>query len=200
MELVALLRKKQHPLSEILLSSLQRGSHQAMEEIYQAYWSDIFDAALKKTGDEALAQDITQEIFISLWENHKTINLSSSLGAYLHGAVKYKVINYFRSGNLKAQHQTALSALMDEKETIAADDKLLLKELHLEVDSAIALLPEKMQMVFSMSRKQDKSIKEIASELDISVQTVKNQLSAALKLLKKSLSYIILITVLIGLT
>ncbi|WP_412468325.1 RNA polymerase sigma factor [Pedobacter sp. KLB.chiD] len=187
-------------MSETLLSSLRCGSHQAMAEIYQLYWEDIFDVALKKTGDEALAQDITQEIFISLWENRKTINLLSGLGAYLHGAVKYKVINSFRSGNLKAHHYMALSALTDEKDTITADNKLMLKELHLEVDAAIALLPEKMQQVFSMSRKQDKSIKEIASEMDISAQTVKNQISAALKLLKKSLSYILLMAVLIGLT
>lgn len=187
-------------MSETLLSSLQRGSHQAMEQIYQVYWADIFDAALKKTGDEAIAQDITQEIFISLWENRKTINLSGTLIAYLYGAVKYKVINYFRSGSIKEQHQTALTALMDEQHTAAADDKLILRELHLEVDAAIALLPEKMQMVFTMSRKQEKSMKEIAAELDVSVQTVKNQISAALKLLKKSLSYILLMAVLIGLT
>jgi RNA polymerase sigma factor (sigma-70 family) len=110
------------------------------------------------------------------------------------------VINYFRSGSVKAQHQTALTTLMDEQYTAAADDKLILKELHLEVDAAIALLPEKMKLVFSMSRKQEKSIKEIASELDVSAQTVKNQISAALKLLKKSLSYMLLIAALIGLT
>ncbi|WP_343524576.1 RNA polymerase sigma-70 factor [Pedobacter sp.] len=187
-------------MSKILLSSLQCGSHQAMEEIYRVYWEDIFDTALKKTGDEAIAQDITQEIFISLWENRKTINLSGNLGAYLHGAVKYKVINHFRSGSLKEQHHAALTVLMDEKHDAAADDKLLLEELHSEVDSAISLLPEKMQLVFSMSRKQEKSIKEIAAELDVSVQTVKNQISAALKLLKKSLSYILLIALLMGLT
>jgi len=171
-----------------------------MEKIYKAFWSDVFDAALKKTGDEALAQDITQEIFISLWENRTTLTITGNLGAYLHGAVKYKVINYFRSGDTKAQHQPALTALMETQHKVAADDKLILKELHLEVDAAIALLPEKMQLVFSMSRKQEKSIKEIASELDVSVQTVKNQISAALKLLKKSLSYILLIAALIGLT
>jgi RNA polymerase sigma-70 factor (family 1) len=171
-----------------------------MEQIYQVYWADIFDAALKKTGDEALAQDITQEIFISLWENRKTINLAGTLSAYLYGAVKYKVINYFRSGCIKEQHQTALKVLMDEQRIALADDKLILKELHLEVDAAIALLPEKMKLVFSMSRKQEKSMKEIAAELDISVQTVKNQISAALKLLKKNLSYMLLIAALIGLT
>jgi len=171
-----------------------------MAEIYQVYWADVFDVALKKTGDEALAQDITQEIFISLWENRKTINISATLSAYLYGAVKYKVINYFRSGSVKDQHQTAFAALIDEQHTATADDKIILKELHLEVDAAIALLPEKMQLVFSMSRKQEKSIKEIAAELNVSVQTVKNQISAALKLLKKNLSYILLIAVLIGLT
>ncbi|MBT2560763.1 RNA polymerase sigma-70 factor [Pedobacter sp. ISL-68] len=183
-----------------LFSSLQLGDHRAMEEIYQTYWENVFDAAFKKTGDEALAQDITQEIFISLWENRTAISLTGSLGAYLYGAVKYKVINYFRSGSIKEYHQTALKALMDEQHIAAADDKLILKELHLEVDAAIALLPVKMQLVFSMSRKQEKSIKEIALELDVSVQTVKNQISAALKLLKKSLSYILLIAALIGLT
>ncbi|WP_426328835.1 RNA polymerase sigma factor [Pedobacter sp. R-06] len=183
-----------------LFLSLQLGDHQAMEAIYRIYWEEVFDVALKKIGDESLAQDITQEIFISLWENRTAIDLKGSLGVYLYGAVKYKVINYFRSGSIKEHHQTALKVLMDEQHIAAADDKLILKELHLEVDAAIALLPEKMQLVFSMSRKQEKSIKEIASELDVSVQTVKNQISAALKLLKKSLSYILLIAALISLT
>ncbi|MGM9477439.1 RNA polymerase sigma factor [Pedobacter sp. GSP4] len=187
-------------MDKTLLSSLQRGNHRAMEEIYQIYWEDVFDTAFKKIRDEELAQDITQEIFISLWENRKTLQLSGSLGAYLHGAVKYKVINYFRSGTLKAQHHSALTILMDGQDTAAADDKVILKELHQELDAAIALMPEKMKQVFSMSRKQEKSIKEIASELGLSAQTVKNQISAGLKLLKKSLSYILLIAALIGLT
>ncbi|RZL42138.1 MAG: HTH domain-containing protein, partial [Pedobacter sp.] len=55
-------------------------------------------------------------------------------------------------------------------------------------------LPERMRLIISMSRKQDKSIKEIAAELNISAQTVKNQITAAMKLLRENLSYLLFIT------
>ncbi|WP_316804267.1 RNA polymerase sigma-70 factor [Pedobacter nototheniae] len=182
-----------------LLASLKNGTHSAMEQIYHSHWEQVFDAAFKKLGDEDLAQDITQEIFISLWENRTHLKIESNLSAYLHGAVKYKVINHFKSAALKDKQKTELALLMNEQFASATDGKLILSELNLEVEAAIELLPEKMRMVFSMSRKQEKSIKEIATELDISVQTVKNQISAAMKLLKKSLSYIAFLAVLLAL-
>ncbi|MNY77538.1 RNA polymerase sigma factor [compost metagenome] len=76
----------------------------------------------------------------------------------------------------------------------------MLKDLHQEVDEAMLDLPEKMRLIFSMSRKQEKSIGEISSELGISVQTVKNQLSAALKVMKKRLSYLLFLIICILLT
>ncbi len=172
----------------------------AMELIYHKHWETVFDAAFKKLGDEDLAQDLTQEIFISLWENRNQLKVENSLSAYLYGAVKYKVINHYRSAALKEKQIAALALLMNEEVAAATDSKLILNELNVEVEAAIALLPEKMRMVFSMSRKQEKSIKEIASELDLSAQTVKNHITAAMKLLKKSLSYSAFIAILIGIS
>ncbi len=57
-----------------------------------------------------------------------------------------------------------------------------------------------MRLIFSMSRKQEKSVKEISAELDLSVQTVKNQISSALKVLKKKLSYLLILAIYILLT
>ncbi|WGQ09551.1 RNA polymerase sigma-70 factor [Pedobacter gandavensis] len=178
-----------------LLSLLQRGEHKAMEDIYRYYWEEVLDAAYKRVRDEEIAQDICQEIFISLWENRENIQLKGSLSAYFMGAVKYRVINYFRSSQVKEKHQEDLRLLMMECAGLSAVQGMMLKELHQEVEEAIQELPERMRVIFSMSRQEEKTIREISEELDLSAQTVKNQLSSALKVMKKRLSYLLFMTI-----
>ncbi|MCX2453472.1 RNA polymerase sigma-70 factor [Pedobacter sp. PLR] len=178
-----------------LLSLLQRGSHQAMEDIYLRYWEDVLDAAYKRVQDEEIAQDICQEIFISLWENRESIQLKGALGAYFLGAVKYRVINYFRSSQIKEKHKEDLRLLIGAETELSAAQGLILKELQQQVDEAIQELPEKMRVIFSMSRQEEKSIREISEELNLSAQTVKNQISSALKVMKKRLSYLLTLAI-----
>lgn len=168
-----------------------------MEKIYHLHWEAVLDSAYKRVRDEEVAQDITQEIFISLWKNRERLNIEGSLAAYLQGAVKYKVINHFKSAIVKEKHQDDLSLLIGEQHFISAESPLLLKDLHKEIDEAILELPDKMRLIFAMSRKQEKTIQEISVELNLSVQTVKNQISAALKVLKKRLSYLLILSLLI---
>lgn len=181
-------------MSELLIASLKRDDSLAMEQIFGIYWEKVFDDAFRKVCNEDVAQDITQEIFISLWENRKSLELTGNLSGYLHGAVKYKVINYFRSNAIKEGHQAEFAVLMNQQHVSTADEILILRDTSKEVENALQSLPERMRLIISMSRKQDKSIKEIAAELNISAQTVKNQITAAMKLLRENLSYILFIT------
>ncbi|SER25611.1 RNA polymerase sigma-70 factor [Pedobacter rhizosphaerae] len=169
-----------------------------MEKIYHKHWEGVFDAAFKRIGDEDIAQDITQEIFISLWENREQLHVERSLAAYLHGAVKYRVINHFRSLAIREEHSTVFASLITDRDMATPDTRLLLHEMNTEVDAALAELPEKMRLVISMSRRQEKSVKEIATELDISVQTVKNHITAGMKILRKNLSYILFLAFLLS--
>lgn len=178
-----------------LISFLKKGDHKAMEDIYSLYWEEVLDSAYKRLRDEEVAQDITQEIFISLWENREKVQLTGTLRAYLEGAVKYRVINYFRSSAIKEKHKEDLSLLLRDDLEHSAENRLILKDLRQEVDEAMLDLPEKMRLIFSMSRKQEKSIGEISDELGLSAQTVKNQLSAALKVMRKRLSYLLLLMI-----
>lgn len=162
-----------------------------MESIYLRYWEEVLDAAYKRVRDEEIAQDICQEIFISLWESRERIQVNGPLAAYFAGAVKYRVINYFRSSQIKEKHKEDLLLLNYGQTELSAAQGIILKELHQELDEAIQELPEKMRLIFSMSRKEEKSIREIAEELDLSAQTVKNQISSALKVMKKKLSYLV---------
>jgi len=185
-------------LNNTLIDSLKINDHRAMDELFDLYWEFVFDAAFKKSGNEEVAQDITQEIFISLWENRMAIEITGSLTGYLYGAVKYRVINHFRAEAMRNGHHAELSYLMNLEQAKETDSALLLKDLSQDVEAALNRLPERMRLVVFMSRTQDRSIKEIAAELGISVQTVKNQITAAMKILRENLSYVLFIAFLLS--
>ena len=171
-----------------------------MENPYQTYWEDVLDTAFKRVRDEEVAQDITQEIFISIWENRERLNIEGSIEAYFKGAVKYKVINYFKSSMIKEKHKEDIALLTRDDTAASAENLLLLKDLNQQFDEALKDLPEKMRVIISMSRKQEKSIQEISAELNLSAQTVKNQISSALKLLREKLSYTLILIICMLLT
>lgn len=173
-----------------LIASLKQDEKAAMEIIYHTYWEQVFDTAFKRVGDEAIAQDITQDIFISLWEKRHTLEIHESLRAYLVGAVKYRVINYFKANVTKERYKEDFKALTGGISFLYPTSQLIVNEIRQELDEAIAVLPERMGLIFSMSRKQEKSNDEISAELNLSIQTVKNQLSAALKIIRKRLAYL----------
>lgn len=173
-----------------LMASLKKGEQAAMEIIYSTHWEQVFDTAFKRVGDEAIAQDITQDIFISLWEKRQTLEIQDSLSAYLMGAVKYKVINYFKSNITKERYKEDLMSLTGNISALNPTNQLIVNEIHHQLDEAIAELPERMGLIFTMSRKQEKSNDEISAELNLSIQTVKNQLTAALKIIRKRLAYL----------
>jgi RNA polymerase sigma-70 factor (family 1) len=174
-----------------LLLSLKQSEHSAMDGLFNTYWEFVFDAIFRKLGNEEVAQDLCQEIFISLWENRTTLQVEGSLSGYLYGAIKYKVINYIRLQASHSGHHQQLSYFMNQQTAPETDAGLMLKDLNRDVDAALAQLPDRMRLVISMSRKEDRSVKEIAAELGVSAQTVKNQITAAMKILRENLSYIL---------
>ncbi|WP_442588786.1 RNA polymerase sigma factor [Pedobacter sp. AW31-3R] len=188
------------PSASSLLASLKKGDHLAMEYLYQKYWEDVLDNAYKRLRDEEIAQDITQEIFISVWENRERLNIEGSIEAYFKGAVKYKVINYFKSAMVREKHKEDIALLTSNQSSSSAENMLMLKDLHKQFDDALEELPEKMRVIISMSRKQEKSIQEIAEELNLSAQTVKNQISSALKLIREKLAYTLILIICLLLT
>ncbi len=188
-------RTDMDPLATDLLISLKNGDHAAMEYLYRMYWEVVLDAAYKRVRDEEIAQDITQEIFISVWENREKLNIDSSLEAWLKGAVRYKVINYIKSAIVKEKYKEDILWLIDDQAVSPAENMLMLKDLNKQLDMAMMDLPERMRLIFSMSRKQEKSAQEISVELNLSMQTVKNQISAALRLLRKKLSYTLVLII-----
>ncbi len=175
---------KQYSEARLLLE-LQGGNHQAFEEIYKRYADKLIAIALKKTSDEDEAMDMVQELFLSLWKNRNTIQLNGSLAAYLIVSINYMVFRWYKKRKL---HPVSLDQVTTTKEGCedSVSQKISYSELSTLITYEVNNMPEKMRRVYLCSREQGMNGQQIATELGISHQTVRNQISSALARLKKS--------------
>ncbi|MCW3464953.1 RNA polymerase sigma-70 factor [Chitinophaga nivalis] len=156
------------------------------DAIYELYWKELYEAACRRLPAPADAEDILQEVFISLLKNPAVITSEGSIRAYLHKALKGRIIDFYRKSLLKETFER--NALFTSPRAITHPDAHLMhKELEVLLEKEISSMPERMQTVFLMSRKQQLSNEEIAHELAISHQTVRNQISAAIKRIRRTL-------------
>jgi RNA polymerase sigma-70 factor (ECF subfamily) len=171
-------------LSNLCDSELQQyvkeGNKQAFEVIFDRYWKRLFSYAFKVYNDEKIAEDIVQEIFISLWEKSNDANILN-LEAYLIKSVKYKIANHIRDLKFSPVH---IEILHNIPCTFKTEKDLEYKEFEKDIFNEIKKLPPKCQEVFMLSRFEDYSSTEIAEQLDISVRTVEKHISNALVHLK----------------
>lgn len=171
--------------SEDLFRKVKKGDRQAFETIFKSYYSPLLRYAISIVRNESVAEEIIQEIFIYLWEKREEIELRSALKSYLFTSVRYKAINYIKLELPKQQATTDLEGIagMAQPEmTINEPERLKMK-----IQYAIDQLPQKCKNVFVLSRYGSMTYKEIAEELHLSIKTVENQMSIALKKLRETL-------------
>ncbi len=154
----------------------------AFEELYNRYWPALVSTACKKLNSREKAEDIVQNIFIDIYQRRKTIELTISLKAYLNQALKFKVLNEYRSEIISNKYQRYYFFKPCCKTDLA--NILEVKELETKIDTILNGLPEKCKQVFLLSRKENLSNRDISLRLDITVSTVEKHISKALKTLK----------------
>lgn len=158
----------------------------AFDELYHRYWEKLYIAAYARLQNEADAKDCLQEVFVALWHKRKEIVIRQQLDAYLFVALKYRVLNHLRH---RQHYEKHLDIFADFPVPVlpSADDHLFLTEIQRIITDTIADMPDKMKEVYLLSRRDGLSVQETATKLGISGQTVKNQLTSALKRLKDKL-------------
>jgi RNA polymerase sigma-70 factor (ECF subfamily) len=166
---------------------IRKGDRKAFEQVFRAYYAALVRFALEILKDQDAAEDRVQEVFVKLWERREKIEIQTSLKAYLYMAVKNHCLN-----KLKTEARTQW--MDDEQESeihsglAATDARVQTKLMASHIDQAIEMLPPRCALIFKMSRFEEKSYKEIAEALDLSVKTVEHQMGKALFLLRKYLA------------
>lgn len=165
-----------------LLEQIQRDNPKAFATLLDRYSQVLFEHVYRKIGHREDAEDITQEIFLSFWKNRTTIHvdINNSLRSYLFGSAKYKVIDYYAKVAVQIPQLQPLDSIQEIGAAAHADDTLLTKELQCLLEKELDAMPERMRKPLQLSREEEMTIREIALLLQISEQSVKNNISSAL--------------------
>lgn len=165
---------------------LKKDDELAYNEIYQRYKWILFLHAIKRVRDREEAKDIVQELFITLWDKRRELELTGHLSGYLYTAVRNRVIKFISHQQVESVYISSLGNSINAGICIT-DHRIRESNLAAIIERGIQELPEKMREIFILSRKHNLSHKEIAVQLGIEESTVKRQVSNALKILRTKL-------------
>ncbi|MEO6549690.1 MAG: RNA polymerase sigma-70 factor [Ferruginibacter sp.] len=168
--------------SELFQLVKQNDDVKAFEELYVRYWPALVNAAFKRLDCKEQSEDIVQNIFIDIYNRRTTIDLSFSFKAYLHQALKFKVLNEYRSESIRKKYKQSLFFSPGCK--IDFSDPLEAKELEQKINTILNELPVKCKEVFLLSRRENLSNRDISAGLKISVSSVEKHITRALKSLR----------------
>lgn len=166
-----------------LVALLRLGNRAAYTEIYKRFTAILYSHAYAKLQDREEARDVIQELFTVLWVKREDIAIETNLPGYLYCAVRNRVLNAISHRRVESSYFSQLQVSIHEYESVT-DHRVREKELSQLIEKEIAGLPLKMREVFELSRKNNLSRKEIATQLNLSEKTVKNQINNALKVLR----------------
>lgn len=163
-------------------------------DIYINYYSKLTRFAKEYVGITEDAENIVQDVFVRIWERQDTIHLIDNVNAYLFKLVKNKCLDYLK-GRLSAEKhnktmQNTFEIEMNLKiQSLDRFDEAFVFEKSMEevVTEAIDSLPPKCREIFLLSRMEGLKYREISERFNISVNTVENQMSIALKKLRLKL-------------
>jgi len=170
------------------VSALQQNQEDAFRVLYNRHWDLLYSQAFRKIHATEDISDILQEIFAYLWKNRHTLTLKSTLVNYLLTALDYKIIDYYRGRAVRINYYQQYLEALDERH-YPVTDTVQFRELESLVQQEVQAMPVKMQEVFLLSRDKGMSAAQIASQLNISEQTVRNQISNALTRLRNKLAH-----------
>lgn len=168
------------------LEQIRSGDRTAFQALFRHYYPDVCRTVHRYIVDPGLTEDLAQEVFVRFWEKRERINIESNPGAYLRRMGVNEALAHLRK---KTRFQAdELPLHLPGKYADSADEQLGVDELQGRIDGAVAKLPERCRLVFQLSRYEELSNREIAEQLDISIKTVENQMTKALRSLREDLS------------
>jgi len=156
------------------------------EILFKEHFAFLSNVAYNMVKDEDDSYDIVQQVFVKFWDKRFDVDIDDNIKAYLHRATKNTALNFIDKNKRSVYIDDNILADMHEHSEERNND-FLEGEVEEAIKKAISDLPEKCQMVFNLSRYSEKSNKEIAEELNISLKAVEKHISRALKELREKL-------------
>lgn len=169
-----------------LISRIRNGDESAFRIIFDLYSGKLYNFSFRFLKNKEQCQEVVQEVFLNVWVSRAKLDDQYPIAPYLYTITRRLTLNVLRD---IANSQSAMSKLWLNVQKVSneTEEDVLLDDLERFTEQVLLKLPKQQQLVFRMSRQQDLTYDEIAEELNISRNTVKNHLVAALKTLRTQL-------------
>lgn len=164
-----------------LLSRFKNNDRKAYLDIYDRFSPGLFQYAASRLKNANDAEDLVHDVFLKAWNNKSHIE---SIGPYLYGLMRYRIIDHIRRQSTKGNYELSQGSII---QTVDLEEELNLRELQRFIDNTVEQFSPRMREIYLLSRRDNLDLDQIAEQLNISKQTVKNQLSLALKNLRAAL-------------
>ena len=175
-------------VDNIAIQRLIAGDESAFTAVYELYSEKVYRLAFRFLKDKEQSEEIVQEAFINLWLSREKLNADGNMWLYLYVISKRLSLNALRQvGKSSILVEKLLHQISELQNT--TEEEVLAHDLEHYAEKVIEKLPRQQQLVFKLSRIEGLSHKEIAEQLQISPNTVKNHMVEALKTLKTHLKY-----------
>ncbi len=182
-------------VEKVLISKLKVGDHSAFSSIFTAYYQDLVMFATRFTHGLNDAEEIVQDTFLRLWEEHESVKINISLKSYLLKIVQNKCIDWYRHNKIIRTYNNYVIEGAPQF-TYDTDRYILYSELQEQIEAALDKLPEEISEVFRMNRNKGLKYHEIADILDVSIRTIEVRIGKALHMLHNHLKgYFVIIII-----
>ena len=168
-----------------LLNQIADGDVKALGILYVLYAARIRNFAYSLLQNSSEAEDITQDLFLKIWNSRENLRNVDSLKSYLFSMTHHSVLNFIKHKNVRDKYKESSSSMMSEQ--YEPDSRLDTSELLKSIDYALEGMSVLRKTIFRMNRYEHKTYQEIAEALMISPKTVQYHISCALAELRKLL-------------
>lgn len=170
----------------ILLQQVAAGDEEAFRLIFDHYKEIFFSVAFKMTRSANIAEEITQEVFVTLWVKRKLIAGAKKPDSYVFTILHNSVYAHFRKLAHERQFKLRLELEIENSEN-SIETLLDEKDRKIILENIINQLPPQQKLIYKLAKQEKLSRHEIARQLNISPNTVRNHLSSAIENLRNSL-------------
>jgi RNA polymerase sigma-70 factor (family 1) len=173
-------------VEKVLISKLIIGDYAAFSVVFNAYYKDLVMFASRFTHELDHAEEIVQDTFVRLWEEHESLKINISLKSYLLKIVQNKCIDWYRHKKIIQSHNKSVLERPIQFD-YATDSYILHSELQEQIDLALGMLPEEVSEVFRLNRYKGVKYHDIAELMNVSVRTIEVRMGKALNMLRSQL-------------